>query len=159
MSEMYCPSCGNEVNANLSYCNQCGARLGAADARVLPASTFNMTLAGVIGLPFVGLVLLFGVIAALKNGMGFRDDFIFAITFLTFILFAIAEIGCVILLLTRTKGPKAPKKKASRFQTGQLDQAESLGLGSPTFEPTPVGSVTDHTTRTLDQALRKDRNH
>src|SRR6476646_2711273 len=102
---MFCPSCGTDVGAGLSFCNQCGSRLGAAAPRTLPASTFNMTLAGVIGLPFIGLVLLFGVIAALKEGMGFKDDFIFAITFLTFLLFAIAEIGCVIMLLTRTKGP------------------------------------------------------
>jgi len=158
MNAMYCPSCGNEVNSSLSYCNQCGARLGAADTKVLPASTFNMTLAGVIGLPFIGLAMIFGVIAALKNGMGFKDDFIFAITFLTFILFAIAEIGCVIMLLTRSKGPKALSKKSRRFETGQLGRSDPRGLGSPTFEPTPVGSVTDHTTRTLDHALRdKDR--
>jgi len=27
---MYCPSCGAEVNANSTFCNQCGANLAAA---------------------------------------------------------------------------------------------------------------------------------
>lgn len=152
---MFCPSCGNEVNSSLSYCNQCGARLaGTADPRSMPASSYNMMLGAVIGMPFIGLIVLMIMIAALKNGMGFRDDFIFAVTFLTFLLFAIAEIGCLIMLLTRTKAPKVPKRDP-KFQTGQLGNADLRGLGSPTFEPVPVGSVTDHTTRALDPALRK----
>jgi len=159
MSKMFCPSCGKDVGAGLSYCNQCGARLSdAPDPRAVPASTFNFMLAGVIGLPFVGLGMLFGVIAALKNGMGFKDDFIFAITFLTFLLFAIAEIGCLILLLTRTKSPKVRRTERD-IPIAELQQFEQArrGLGSPTFEPRPVGSVTDHTTRTLDHATIKDR--
>ncbi len=47
--------------------------------------------------------MMIGLIAALKNGMGCKDDFIFAMTFLMFFLFAIAEIVCVIMLITRTK--------------------------------------------------------
>lgn len=153
---MFCPSCGKDVNAGLSYCNQCGARLnGAGDPRAIPASSFNMTLGAVLALPFVGLAMMLGVIAALKNGMGFKDDFIFVVTFLTFILFAIAEIACVIMLLTRSRAPKAAKHRG-KFQTGQLPTSEPRGLGSPTFEPMPVGSVTDHTTRTLDHAKLRD---
>ncbi|MBV9243082.1 MAG: hypothetical protein JO314_13865 [Acidobacteria bacterium] len=142
----------------MSYCNQCGTRLGGAeDARVLPTSSFNFMLAGVIGLPFIGLGMLIGVIAALKNGMGFRDDFIFAVTFLTFLLFAIAEIGCVIMLLTRTKGKKVRPNDRPVSERYRLDEEARRGLGSPIFEPAvPVGSVTDRTTRTLEHASLKD---
>jgi hypothetical protein len=156
---MFCPSCGNEVSASLSYCNQCGARLGAAtDARILPASGYNMLIGAVIGIPFVGLAMIFILIAALKNGMGFRDDFIFAMIFLTFILLAIAEVGCFVMLLSRSKGPKLQKRSENdRFQTGQLGAPNPRALGSPTFEPMPVGSVTDHTTRTLDHAFRDEQ--
>ena len=149
---MFCPSCGKDVNPDLSYCNQCGARLNvAADPRALPATNFNTLLGAVIGLPFIGLGMLFGVIMALK-GSGFKDDFIFAITFLTFLLFAIAEIGCVIMLVTRTKGSRPLKDKAGPIsERHQLDEAMRRGLGGPTFEPMPVGSVTDHTTRALDE--------
>jgi hypothetical protein len=153
---MFCPSCGKDVSTGLAYCNQCGARLGAADPRALPPANFNMLLGSVIGIPFVWLVTMMMVIAALKNGMGFKDDFIFVMTFLIFLLFALAEIGCVIMLITRTKGPKVPKGVAIS-ERRQFDEAARRGLGSPTFEPVPVGSVTDHTTRALDHAALSDR--
>jgi hypothetical protein len=151
---MYCPSCAAEVNPGLSYCNQCGARLGPeVDARALPASTYNLLVGGAIGIPLFGLGLIIGLIAALKNGMGFRDDFIFAMTFLMFVLLAIAETGCFAMLLIRSRGPKTSKR--SKDQPGQLADVPLRGLGSPTFEPRPVGSVTDHTTRTLSEVRRR----
>ena len=153
---MFCPSCGKEVSAGLSYCNQCGARLGPeVTSRALPASTYNLLVGGAIGIPIVGLGLIIGLIAALKNGMGFRDDFIFAISILTFFLLAIAEIGCFVMLLFRSRAPKSRKERQD--QSRQLTDSPPRGLGSPTFEPVPVGSVTDHTTRTLDHAFRNER--
>ena len=153
---MYCPSCGNDVSAGLSFCNQCGARLNPADdPRAVSAGSYNLMVAAVVAMPFIGLIVVMMVIAALKNGMNFPNDFIFAISFLTFLLFAIAEIGLIVMLLTRTKGPKRASSKAKSPITDRLAFDARRGLGSPTFEP--VGSVTDHTTRTLDPALRKER--
>ena len=155
-NSMYCPSCAAEVNPSLSYCNQCGARLGPeVNTRALSASTYNLLVGGAIGIPIFGLGLIIGLIAALKNGMGFRDDFIFAISILTFFLLAIAEIGCFVMLLSRSRAPKSSKSR--RDQPWQLPEAQPRGLGSPTFEPRPVGSVTDNTTRGLDPVLRENQ--
>ena len=154
---MYCPSCGKEIGAGLSFCNQCGTRLAAADPKAISGTSFNLMLAGVVAIPFVGLAMMFVVIAALKNGMGFKDDFIFVITFMTFLLFAIAEIAFVIMLLTRTRGAKQQKMPDGKLQTGQLPAQEHRSLNSPTFEPMPVGSVTDHTTRHLEPSLNRER--
>ena len=152
---MFCPSCAAEVNPSLSYCNQCGARLGpGTDTRALPASTYNLLVGGAIGIPIFGLGMIIGLIAALKNGMGFRDDFIFAMTFLMFFLLAIAEIGCFVMLLIRSRAPKA--SKASKEQPWKITDAQQRNLGGPTFEPRPVGSVTDHTTRTLSEVRREE---
>lgn len=150
---MYCSTCGRQVDAGLSYCNQCGARLGgAADPRSLPAGNFNTLLGAVVGIPIVGIAMLFVIVAALKNGMGFKDDFIFAMTFLTFLLLAIAEIGCVIMLITRTKGPKQAKQPASSNYPPSFTQDEGpRGLGASTFEPAQPASVTDRTTKTLER--------
>ena len=155
---MYCQSCGKEVNAALSYCNQCGARLNAGpDPRTLPAANFNLLFKAVIGLPFVGLAMIIGVIAAL-TGIGVRDEIILGATFLTFVLFAIAEVGCIIMLLTRTKaaGNPPPDRALPTADLYRSDETTRLNLGSPTFEPIPVGSVTDHTTRALDPAVRRE---
>ena len=146
---MYCSSCGRQVDAALSYCNQCGARLGnGPDPRDVPVGSSNFLLGVVIAMPFIGLAMIFGVIAALKNGMGFRDDFIFAVTFLTFLLFALAEVGCIVMLLTRTK--RSGTDRASSGQRREIPGARTRELGPTSFEPMPVGSVTDHTTRTLE---------
>ena len=154
---MYCPSCGKEISGGLSFCNQCGTRLAAADPRAVSGTSFNLMLAGVVAIPFVGLAMMFAVIAALKNGMGFKDDFVFVITFMTFLLFAIAEIAFVIMLLTRTRGPKQQKMPNGKVETGQLPTQDPRSLGSPTFEPMPVASVTDHTTRHLEPSLNRER--
>jgi hypothetical protein len=115
-----------------------------------------MLLGAVVGIPFVALAIILMVMAALKNGMGFRDDMIFVVTFLTFLLFMIAEIGCVIMLITRTKGPKQKRTAPPISELHKMEEAVR-SLGSPTYEPVPVGSVTDHTTRALDHAFPKDR--
>ena len=120
---------------------------------MLPAASYNLLVGAVIAIPFVGLAMIFVLIAALKNGMGFPDDFIFAMIFLTFILLAIAEIGCFVMLLTRSKARKAAKPAAAN-EAREISRATPPGLGSPTYEPIAVGSVTDHTTRTLDPAFR-----
>ena len=54
---MYCPSCGKEINAGLSFCNHCGARLSAADPRVVPASSFNLMLGAVVAIPSLTIPL------------------------------------------------------------------------------------------------------
>jgi hypothetical protein len=156
IKRMYCPACGNNINSGLSFCNNCGTRLGlAVDPRALPASSYNLLLGSAIGIPFVGLAVIFLLIAALKNGMGFRDDFVFAVIMLTFLLLAIAEIGCFVMLLVRTKGPKAVKPAKSKENARELQGPVTRGLSEPTYEPIPVGSITDHTTRTLEHAKRR----
>lgn len=152
---MYCSSCGKQVDAKLSYCNQCGARLSAAaDPRAIPAGNYNTLLGAVIGIPIVGIVMIFVFIAALKNGMGFRDDFIAVMILLTFLLLAIAEIGCLILLMIRTKGPKAAKRPATD-NANTLSNNMPGSLGPAAFDPIAPGSVTDHTTRTLEHVPQK----
>jgi hypothetical protein len=151
---MYCSSCGRQVDAGLSYCNGCGARLaGKVDPRALPPANFNTLLGAVIGIPILGIAMIFIYVAALKNGMGLRDDFVFAVIFLTFLLLALAELGCVVMLVTRTKGLKHVDPSSANYP--ELSMGAARGLGSPTFEPMPVGSVTDRTTRTLDPAVQE----
>jgi predicted lipid-binding transport protein (Tim44 family) len=147
---MYCSSCGRQVDAGLSYCNQCGARLSSApDPRAIPAGNYNTLLGAVIGIPIVGITMIFVFIAALKNGMGFKDDFIAVMVLLTFFLLAIAEIGCLIMLMIRTKGPKTPKR-SSADHPHTLPNRTAPAIAPATFDPISPGSITDHTTRTLD---------
>jgi hypothetical protein len=142
---MFCPSCGREVDANLQYCKTCGARLTAErEVTAIQAVSFNLLLGGLVGIPLVGIAVIFSLVAAMRNGMNLPTDLIFALSVLTFFLFALAEIGCIIMLIARSRAPKKPTAR-------ELPTTSPRELPEPNFEPMPVGSVTDRTTRTLNK--------
>jgi len=157
---MFCPSCGKEVNSSLSYCNYCGVRLNGkdeSDSNALAASSFNLLVGAVIAIPFVGLAIIIALMAVMKNGLGFHDDIIFAVIFMTFLLLFIAEIGTLWMMISRTKKPKVKSSKEPAAieprRVGAIDEVVLKGLNASTLEGIP--SVTEHTTRTLDAAYRK----
>ena len=158
VQHMYCPSCGKEVISGLSFCNFCGVRLSAPvdDPNALASSSFNLLVGVVIGIPVIGLGLIIALMAVMKNGLGFRDDMIFVVVFLTFLLLFIAEIGTLFMMISRTKKPKSKTETlpaAGSKAAGAIDDVVLKGLNASTFEGIP--SVTEHTTRTLDAAYRK----
>ncbi|MEP6788612.1 MAG: zinc ribbon domain-containing protein [Acidobacteriota bacterium] len=156
---MYCPSCGKDILVGLKFCNFCGVRLVAAenDPTQLAPSSFNFLVAAVIAIPVLGLGLIIALMATMKNGLGFRDDMIFVVVFMTFLLLIIAEIGTLILMLTRTRKPKTKiAKEPTDFEQRAARAIEDRvirDLNPASFEG--VASVTEHTTRTLDPAYRK----
>ena len=129
----------------------------ADDPNALAASSFNLLLGVVIGIPVFGLGIIIALMAIMKNGLGFRDDMIFVVVFMTFLLLFIAEIGTLWMMISRTKKPKVksptePAAIGSR-SVGEIEPVVMKGLNASTFEGIP--SVTEHTTRTLDAAYRK----
>ncbi|HMJ07519.1 MAG TPA: hypothetical protein VK468_00850, partial [Pyrinomonadaceae bacterium] len=100
------------------------------------------------------------LMAVMKNGLGFRDDMIFVVIFMTFLLLFIAEIGTIWMMISRTKKPKVKSSKEPAAiapkAVGELAPVVMKGLNASTFEGIP--SVTEHTTRTLDAAYRKSGN-
>src|SRR5258706_9383027 len=155
---MYCPSCGKDILAGLKFCSFCGVRLVAAsDASQLASSSFNFLVAAVIAIPVLGLGLIIALMATMKSGLGFRDDMIFVVVFMTFLLLIIAEIGTLILMLTRTRKPKTKTvKEPTAFEqraTRAIEDRVIRDLNPSSFEG--VASVTEHTTRALDPVYRK----
>lgn len=130
---MYCSKCGSAVSPNLTYCNQCGAKLsGAKD----DSTTKNL-------LFFMTAVFVFGIGAIIFLMMAMRMVFgpeyvglIIAFTLLSFLIMLGVEGVFVWMLLGRKKGTKEAAK--------ELSEAKARSLPEPAF------SVTDHTTRTLE---------
>ena len=153
---MYCPSCGKEVNSGLTFCNYCGVRLAAAenDPSALSVSSFNMLVGAMIAIPVVGLGLIIALMAVMKKGLEFRDDMIFVVIFMTFLLLFFAELGTILMLISKSRKPKAkPIKKQDEISSrpvSAIDEVVIKGLNPTSFEGVP--SVTEHTTRTLDAA-------
>jgi hypothetical protein len=156
---MYCPSCGKEVNSGLTFCNYCGVRLAPAesDPSALSVSSFNLLIGAMIAIPVVGLGLIIALMAVMKKGLEFRDDMIFVVIFMTFLLLFFAELGTILMLISKSRKPKVkPIKKKDEISSppvSAIDEVVIKGLNPTSFEGVP--SVTEHTTRTLDAVYRK----
>jgi hypothetical protein len=148
---MYCANCGSEIKPELNYCNRCGARVTKIDTEIQMSLSENLSSSlayiggfGLIGYIFVALVLV-------KNGV--PPNVLAAISF----FYLGALFGICYLILQQLKTLPAKSKSPApdfqnNFQTVQLEAADTAQLEEPKQQPI---SVTEHTTRTLDKAVKK----
>ena len=151
---MFCPSCGAE-NSGLKYCNRCGANLSALYG---PGETtvVNLTKPAVlIGIMMVvltlgGFGLLIGGARALAVVVQGSDPL------MAMILFGMITILTVDIFLVRqlTKLINAALRSDTEVARPQIQNAQpSQSLPTPeTAHFFPASSVTDNTTRFLEQA-------
>jgi hypothetical protein len=154
---MYCSTCGNRVADHLNYCNSCGSRIESNALTVANASSrLFATAAGVIGV--VGLICFVPLLQTLLGrGVDTAAMIVVLLAYLLtlLIMFSIL-VGHVwkhsgdIRIKTRDIDPDdrySPPRSFRKVNTNQLEEAASI----------PVGSVTDQTTRTLDEVAVKRR--
>lgn len=146
---MYCSSCGSAVSREMSYCSRCGAKAGGAggESPAKPAESFAESLVWAIVAVFVvGLGAIIGLMAVMKEVVGFDLRVILAVTALSFVLMLAVEGVLIGLLL---KGGRGAKEAGD---AGRLGDATMKGLGEarPRALPEPVPSVTELTTRSFE---------
>lgn len=145
---MYCSGCGTQLQQGLVYCSRCGRRVdeGPASDRTL-ASNLTTATGYVGGAGFLGFIFVILVLA--KNGVPPNTYVPIA-----FVYFA-ALFGICFLILRqasqfarKTEQPGALPQLEQKTQaylrpvdTAQLEESRSFG----------IGSVTEHTTRALDE--------
>ena len=145
---MYCSSCGVSVAQNLTYCNHCGAKINqdksdnlkTTEMRAEWAIMTSMAMLFVFGL--VAISILLGVMKAVLK---FQDGPLLAFAFLSFLILIGLE-GVYIARLFRFR--RESEKPADTPRTEKHIAKELEAHSRIVAEP--VGSVTDHTTRTLD---------
>lgn len=154
---MYCQICGTEIQKTLNYCNKCGARIGRADLSAVPASadleatksTFQSfsTAITVVGLGGLIATVVFGL-KLLEKNVDVSAVVVIIAMFLAFIL------TTVYLLLRQLPGGRAAPIKEDLSEDYRepvrLKPVHTAQLEEP---PDPVMSVTEQTTRTLDEVL------
>jgi hypothetical protein len=152
---MFCPSCGAEYAIGLNYCNRCGANLSAplAETAVIPISVTKPTI--VISLA-IFLLTLFGFMAviegATKLGQSIQQNDPVALT----IIFGMGTILVTDILLIRQLSRLISAALGQPARGKKLPQpaaAKQIAPAAPSYAP--LGSVTDHTTRTLHTAYRQ----
>jgi hypothetical protein len=146
---MYCQSCGVAVASSLTYCNHCGAKISSEKTDTLAKTTElrydSFIMSGMIGLFVLGLVAISVLLGVMKAVLQFDAGRLIAFAFLSFFMLAGLE-GILVSRLFR-KGSKAEKSGGSAQSA--VHTTKQLAAQSQVVSE-PVGSVTDHTTRTLD---------
>jgi hypothetical protein len=148
---MYCVNCGSLVNNKLNYCSGCGAKLAKPDAET--EKTVSRSLAESLGyIGVFGLVgFIFVLVTLVKNGIGGPD--LMGILF----LYLAALFGVCFLVLRQIKNfsdkpPAAKSDFADEYRAVQIGAPNTAQLEESKQAPI---SVTDNTTRTLDEVLVK----
>ena len=151
---MYCSSCGSSVPPGLSYCNRCGADLrpkeNEAPKRFGPAP--NFLVAGMVFVTIFGLIAVMMLMGVMSQMLRASDGVINGFAAVAFFLILLVDALFAFLLL---RSKKSPGENADVIQLkeairAELHAAQTSGLAQP------AGSVTDHTTRTLEHVPRKE---
>jgi len=153
---MFCPSCGAEYAIGLNYCNRCGANLSAPGSQVelTPISITKPTIVisiAVLLLTLLGFTAL--VEGAAKMAPFFQqNDPIVATIVLGMATLMVGDI-MLLRLLSRliSAALNRPSPQKNLQQGNKVNQLPAPAPGAFV----PAGSVTDHTTRTLDVAYRQ----
>ena len=155
---MYCSTCGNKIADHLNYCNSCGARI-EKNALVISNSSSSQlakTLGAVVVLGFIGFV---AVLKLLLDSP--RIDIPALVIILLGYLATLFLISAVIIgHMWKNAGDIRvhPKKEAEPdlyMRPSQFRATNTNQLGEPMNQP--IGSVTENTTRTLDEVLAERR--
>ena len=146
---MYCSSCGAAAAQGTSYCNLCGAKLNGAQGGGAAQSsglTPDSLVWAAVTVFVVGLGGLIGLLAVMKETVGFSNRTTFAVAAAFLLLTFAIEAVFVGLLLKRTRAAKGAGVDAA----SQSAETKELGAARPAALPEPVPSVTEHTTRAFE---------
>lgn len=143
---MFCSGCGTEIQTGLNYCNRCGSRVGSTEpvAEILSQSVAYVGGFGLIAYIFVVLVMV-------RASVDMR-----ALVMIS--LFYLSALFGICFLLIRQAGTFSKRKPPERQEDASVQQQAYLRpiTTAQLDEPRDMGidSVTDHTTRTLEEVPR-----
>ena len=149
---MYCSSCGSAINPNLVYCNRCGARAnGRSEVPAKVADFPESLVAAMVGLFVLGIGVVIGLLAVMKNVVNFEPNIILAITLLIISLLVSLEAVFIYLLFSarRALRQRLFPEDVTPSTTKELSEQKVPMLS----EPRP--SVTEQTTRAFEPVYRE----
>ncbi len=158
---MYCSTCGKTLNPGLSYCNNCGARIGSVKEESAPGHidhSYNLLVIFLFITPIAGIGIIIGLMAAMRARLGFGEEMIGLVVIMSFFLLLVSELGLIWLLARRSKSDKKPEGY-SQTPVPRLNEVVLKGLPANQAHSVYDGipSVTEHTTKTLDPVPRKPK--
>lgn len=154
---MYCQTCGNLLNDNLNYCNRCGSKVtGGGDGLIKRANPTGGAMSNLsASLGYVGVAGLGGFVGliAILMGNGAPPELVTIIA-LIFALTTFSICFFMIRQLSRLTELNAPAKEIPNQKLAP-DRLNPATGGQIEAARQPFASVTENTTRTLDEVLAK----
>lgn len=155
---MFCSKCGNSVSKGLNYCNNCGNRVGGEveDKDGTPGKMLDNILTTLFLVVMFGLGILVGLVAVML-GNNVKTEIVTVV-----ILAYLGAVFGICFMLAR----QVPKLIDARLRSSGYSASDSVEqplLNKRTTAQleeyrTPVSSVTDHTTKTLEKVpFRQDK--
>lgn len=146
---MFCSTCGNQINENLNFCNSCGARTDSGGVE-LQNNSYGLISTAIFGV--LGIIELFGFIfLAIKLLEKNLDP---GFVFVLLALYVAAVLGISFLVFKQTSNQtfrsRKKEKNGEKNAPEKLRRVSTAQLNPSSFQ-TPVPSVTENTTRTLDE--------
>ena len=148
---MFCPNCGTNTSKNLKYCKNCGERLSKSlefDKDGTPGKMLDNVLTTLFLVVMFGLGILVGLVAVLL-GNNIEPKFVVMIA----IAYLAAVFGICYTLLSQV--PKLIdarlKSNSEAHETSEPHQLRPLTTAQLEEFREPTMSVTDHTTRALEE--------
>lgn len=148
---MFCPKCGTTVGKELKYCKNCGEQLFKAaefDRDGTPGKMLDNVLTTLFLIVMFGLGIMVGLVAVLL-GNDVKTEVV-----VTIVIAYLGAIFGISLMLAR----QVPKLIDARLrsnseanETAQPHQLRPLTTAQLEEFREPAMSVTDHTTRALDE--------
>jgi len=150
---MYCSHCGSQTADNLNFCKNCGAR-NEHRPLVTTGPSLRRLLVAAVALGAVGITGFFPILRELlRSGVDPTAMVVLLIAYLATVLLMFA-----ILVGHIWKNTGEPQIKGSGQETPYRDQyfrgVNTAQLPEPMDRP---ASVTEHTTRTLDEIPVRER--
>src|SRR5688572_29687243 len=138
---MYCSGCASEIQTGLNYCSRCGRRVVEESKR---GSVRTNPLVIVVNTVGVGVVaFIFVLLVLVRNGI--TGDVLFGITL---VYFGALVVICMMLFWQARVLARDKIAELRHSEPAYIRPATTAQLMEPTQSP---ASVTDNTTRTLDE--------
>ncbi len=166
---MYCQTCGAEIQAELNYCNRCGAVINSPQsAAALRQETAAVNIQGpvrtlgatIVLTTLLGFTILFFALGGLASAVRpLPPELLGLLSVGGLLIILIIDVMLIRILSRLVQLPAAPALQTSskRPESRELHAAPAQSYIQASTDPLPIASVTDHTTRTFHPVYQEPR--
>lgn len=149
---MFCSKCGNQLSAQLNYCNRCGTPVNKLDSetRVGVSGKLSESLVYIAVFGFVGFIFM--ILILIKNQVPEKALIMLSL----FYLATLFGICALILQHVKTAFGKSEPEKNDAQDFVPLVQLPAKNTNQLDEYHEPAISVTEETTRNFDKVPRRE---